>query len=440
MRAKRVLHTAVGVSAALVVSMTVLAPAAHAAEPRAVVEAQPVAAVLAEAQPVVAALDPNAVTPRLTGTATCTAGLADLTGTATPGHLVLIRNWDWTTKAQVYADANGNWVASKVAGLCAINEKDNVILEEADAGTRVDMRTITASTVITNGRATKLTATATCTLSGFSSWDLSLTGTATPGHLIQIRDSGWNIQTQLYADENGNWTATPHDADGNRVLLPYVGADGHRSWWSLLDWMCDNNGKPIIIEEADAGQRIDLLTVDPAKPSQNLSGTAGCGDDWLADLEGTAKPGHLVQIRNWWDWTIKAQVYADANGKWTASKVAGVCVMHFNNYDSITLEEADAGQRLMIMTISPKPTGDNHILQVGGAEHNPAAGTLVRVYGTGRPGDSILIRDSNWQIKAQGSVDADGNWSVGNIQGMKTGDRVIVEEARDGKRIGVVGP
>jgi len=84
-------------------------------------------------------------TGMLTGTATCSAGLANLTGTAGAGHLIQIRDAAWNIKAKVTADTTGKWTAQNVAGLCANNAKDNVILEEATGGKRVNLTTITAA-------------------------------------------------------------------------------------------------------------------------------------------------------------------------------------------------------------------------------------------------------------------------------------------------------
>ena len=93
---------------------------------------------------------PQAAAPQatnLTGSATCMGGLATLTGTATAGHLIQIRDATWNIKASAFADAGGNWSASQVDGLCAAAGPGNnvVILEEATGGKRVNLLAIAAT-------------------------------------------------------------------------------------------------------------------------------------------------------------------------------------------------------------------------------------------------------------------------------------------------------
>ena len=92
----------------------------------------------------------------------------------------------------------------------------------------------TAIGTIVNGPvAETFSATATCSAAGL----VDLSGSAGPGHLIQIRTSNWTIQAKVYADATGRWSAP------NVAGLVTGGQFGSR----------------IIIVEADAGQQIAVF-------------------------------------------------------------------------------------------------------------------------------------------------------------------------------------
>ena len=91
------------------------------------------------------------------------------------------------------------------------------------------------------------------------------------------------------------------------------------------------------------------LLLGPQDTPRALSGVATCSVAGLAGVVGTAQPGHLVQVRDG-AWNVKATATADANGKWSASDVAGLCAQGGQN--NVILEEATNGQRVATLTIT----------------------------------------------------------------------------------------
>ncbi|WP_051999549.1 hypothetical protein [Listeria cornellensis] len=211
----------------------------------------------------------NKLSIKPTVTSVLVEGATVVTGTATPGAKVDV--WIYGgIRATVYADASGNWTATVPALI---------------AGQVVQPRATLGETYEDSERYTIIAKKPTVT-SALVEGATMVTGTAIPGAKVDVWIYG-GIRATVYADASGNWTATVPALVAGQVVQPRATLNG-----SFED-----------------SERYTIVAKEPTVTSALVAGAT--------TVTGTAIPGAKVDV--WIYGGIRATVYADASGNWTAT-------------------------------------------------------------------------------------------------------------------------
>ncbi|MDZ5145667.1 Ig-like domain-containing protein [Microbacterium testaceum] len=284
-------------------------------------------------------------------------------GSAEPGTTVEITDRDGHVVATSTADASGLWTAAITGPLPAGDASFTV-----SAGSKSVSRDYTvASDALIISSPTAGTA--------IDKTGTTFTGTAEPGVTVRITDTNGTALATGTADTNGTWNAAvpgPLPAGRNTFII----TDGEHSTSFDADVAAD----PVVITSPAGGAELSKRSIPFA---------------------GTAEPGATVQITATTG-TVVALAVADTNGTWNATVMGPLAAGEttFSASDGTSTAQvtaAIAADPTVITSPSPGST---------------LSSTDASFAGTAEPGTTVRITDTNGAVIAEGTADANGNWTA----------------------------
>ncbi|WP_181377711.1 Ig-like domain-containing protein [Limnobaculum xujianqingii] len=244
-----------------------------------------------------------------------------------------------------------------------------------------------------------------------------ISGTATPGHVINIYD-GEILLGSTVAAANGEWSFTPAMdlADGRHSFTAVaVDAAGNAStptaeFVVTIDTVVTPN------PEEPASPTIDLVQDDVGAVQGDLS-SGSITDDNRPTLVGSANPGYIVNVYDG-DMLLGSAV-ADAQGKWSFTPIALPDGPH-SFYVTGTTSTGETSQpspefSLSIDTMPFMAFIDRVEDNVGAVTGNVVNGGATDdarplISGTGQAGETVIIYANGSEL-GRTTVAADGSWS-----------------------------
>lgn len=300
----------------------------------------------------------NKLTTKPTVTSALVEGATTVTGTAIPGAKVDV----WIKggiRAIVYADANGKWTAQVPALVEGQVVQPRATLEgkyeDSERYTIVRKKPKVTSLIVVG--------------------ETTLTGTAIPGAKVDVWIRG-GIRATVYADAKGLWTAEVPAMVAGEIVQP-------RAW---------------VGNTYEDSERYTIVAKNPIVTSALVAGAT--------TVSGTAPQGSKVDV--WIYGLVRATVYADTSGKWTAEVPALVAGQIVQPRASIGSWYADS-ERYKIVPKEPVVTSS----LVAGATTvtgiaAPRAMVDVWIYG---------------MVRATVYADENGNWTA-NVPALVAGQVV----------------
>ena len=304
-----------------------------------------------------------------------------LSGSGTPGSTVQVLR-DGESVETVTVDEAGSWTAE--VGLDAIGDYQLAAQTLDDEGNPVETSATLTVSRIRPIEAPTLTAAAT----ELTADTLALSGSGTPGSVIQILRDGDLVGT-TQADDDGGWSLV--------TLLPDLGD------YQLSAQALDKTGQVAESSEALTVSRVRPL-VAPTLAPFNVDADNETTDDILA-LSGSGTPGSTVQVLR--DGESVETVMVDETGSWTAE--VGLETIGDYQLAAQTLgAEGNPVETSATLTVSRVRPIEAPILAAAAAELT--ADTLA-LSGSGTPGSVIQVHRDGALVGTT-QADDDGRWSL----------------------------
>ncbi|WP_249024030.1 adhesive domain-containing protein, partial [Enterococcus quebecensis] len=213
-----------------------------------------------------------------------------VTGTATPGNTVSIKNPGGTVIGTAIADPSGNYTAIVPVGLATPNEQLTAVATDGagNSSTGTPFTTPADPVVVPAPTVTGVT--------GTFATGYTVTGTATPGDTVTIKNTGGTVIGTAVANAGGNYTVTiPAGLATPVEQLKAIASDpaGNQSTATPFTTPAD----PVVV---------------PAPTVTSVTGNSGTG----YTVTGTAPAGDVVTVKNAGG-TVIGTAIADPSGNYT---------------------------------------------------------------------------------------------------------------------------
>uniref|UniRef100_UPI003F6CDDA4 beta strand repeat-containing protein n=1 Tax=Sulfitobacter sp. TaxID=1903071 RepID=UPI003F6CDDA4 len=326
-----------------------------------------------------------------------------LTGSTQPGSSVSVTFGSATHPATV--DANGNWSVVFAANEIPTGESTGTVTAVATdsfGNTSTANGQVSIDTLVNRLSFDSQAGGSDATINASeANQGIVMTGKVEAGSSVSVTLG--NVSHNATVDSAGNWTVT--FASGDIPSGTYAS--------SMTATATDKAGNTKTISQSvavdtDAG----LLTISPEPiKGDDVINAAERGEGVV--ISGTADAGALVEVSLA---GVTHAVRADANGNWTSFYAAGeVAQGVYTAQITATTTDAAGNTRFEQDSVQVDTRVDNLALNavegddiVSGAERLANGGVLVT--GTTEVGSTVVISLGN--ANANGTVDANGNWSV----------------------------
>ncbi|MBO0441340.1 Ig-like domain-containing protein, partial [Candidatus Enterococcus ikei] len=338
--------------------------------------------------------------PVVTDTTGTSATGYTVTGTATAGNTVEIRNAGGTVIGTGTADGSGNFSIPISQGQATASESLTAVAKSGVAESTPTPFTTPADPVL-------IAAPTVDSVTGTSATGYTVTGTATAGNTIDIKNTGGTIIGTAVVDPSGNYTVTiPAGSATPNEQLSAISkdADGNQSPATAFTTPTD----PVVVSAP---------TVD------SVTGTGATG----YTVTGTATAGDTVEIRNTGG-TVIGTAIADQSGNYTVVIPAGSATP--NQQLSAVAKDGDGNQSPATSFTTPAdpvvvtaPTVDN------------VAGTSTTGYtvtGTAPVGSTVEVKNTGGTVIGTAVADGSGNYTITIPVGAATPSEQLTATAKDG--------
>lgn len=326
-----------------------------------------------------------------------------LTGTTQPGSTVEVTFGGVTQPATV--DANGNWSSSFAAGAIPTGETTapvTAVATDSFGNSSTATGSVAVDTLVRNLGFTGQTGGSDGVVNADEAGQgIVMTGTVEPGSSVMVQLG--NVSHAATVSGDGSWSVTfapgdiPPGTYSTTMIATATDAAGNS----------DSVSQSVSVD-TEAG----LLTISPAPVEGDDIVNKAEASDGVA-ITGTADAGALVQVTLA---GVTHSVRADANGQWTSYYAAGEVAQGVYTADiTATTTDAAGNTRTATDSVQVDTRVDNLSIAavegddiISGAERLANGGVLVS--GTSEIGSSVVI--TLGRATANGTVDANGNWSV----------------------------
>lgn len=319
--------------------------------------------------------------PTVTNVAGTSAAGYTITGTATSGDTVLIKNTGGTIIGVGLADSSGNYTVTIPTGSATPLEQLPAIADDGNG------HQSTGTLFTTPADPVVVSAPVVTGVTGSSSTGYTVTGTATPGDTISVKNTGGTVIGTAVADQNGDFT----------VILP-IGSATPSQQLTATAQDADGNTSP--------GTNFTTPT-DPvvvaAPIVTNVTGSSATG----YTVTGTATAGDTVSIKNTGNEVIGTDV-ADPSGDFNviipvgsatpSEQLKAIASDELGNQSPATPFTTPADPVVIPAPIITSVTGSS------------ATGYTIK--GTAKAGDTLTIKKSNGVELGSIVVDANGNFTI----------------------------
>ena len=326
-----------------------------------------------------------------------------LTGTTQPGSTVQVTFGSATYAATV--DANGNWSANFAVNEIPTGETTatvTAVARDAAGNSSTATGQVAIDTLVNNLAFTNQAGGSDATINAAeAAQGVVLTGTVEAGSTVSVKMG--TVTQFATVDANGNWSVTFAPGD--------IPSGTYSS--SIVATATDKAGNTrSVTQSVSVDTEAGLLTISPAPVEGDDVVNAAEASDGVA-ITGTADAGALVTVTLA---GVSHTVRADSNGQWTSYYAAGEVAQGVYTAEIMAKTTDAAGNsRTATDSVQVDTRVDNLSLNkvegddiVSGAERLANGGVLVT--GTSEIGSSVVI--TLGAATANGTVDANGNWSV----------------------------
>ncbi|WP_249024407.1 Ig-like domain-containing protein [Enterococcus moraviensis] len=345
--------------------------------------------------------DPVIVTaPTVTGVTGSSASGYVVTGSATAGDSILIKNTGGTVIGTATADPNGSFTVTIPIGLASPNEQLNAIADDGDGHqSSATPFTTPADSVVVN-------APVVTGVTGSSNTGYTVTGTATPGDTVSIKNTGGTVVGSAVADQNGDFT----------VIIPVGSATPNQQLTATAQ---DPNGNTSpgtsFVTPADP-------VVVTAPTVSSVTGTAATG----YTVNGTADAGNTVIIKNTGG-TIIGTATADQNGNFTV--LIPINLASSNELLVAVAEDGNGHQSSATPFTTPADPVSVTAPTVTNVTGSSSTGYTVT--GTADAGDTVAITNTGGNDLGSATVDPSGKFSIVIQAGLVTPSEQLKATASD---------
>ncbi|MTD38906.1 LPXTG cell wall anchor domain-containing protein [Erwinia sp. CPCC 100877] len=302
-----------------------------------------------------------------------------VTGTAPSGSTVEIKNTGGTVIGTATADENGDYTITIPAGAATPNEQLTATAKDADGNTSPGTNFTTPSDPVT------VTAPTVDEVTGNSADGYTVTGTATAGNTVEVRNTGGTIIGTATVDENGDYTITiPAGSATQNEQLAAIAKDNAGNSSSATPFVTPAD--PLTSEEVAAP------IVD------NVTGTSTDG----YTVMGTATAGNTVEIRNA-NGSILGSALVNAEGNYSVMIPEGLATAN-EQLQAVAKDDADntSSATLFVTPADPDVTVATPIIdKVEGTSL-----TGYTIYGKATPNNRVEIYNADQQLLGQARASA----------------------------------
>lgn len=325
----------------------------------------------------------------------------NLSGSGKAGETIVIRD-NGEEIGTVFVSEDGTWSFTPKPALG--EGQHSLTVESVDAAGNISEPSAPSVIVISTAAPDAPTLNE---LPGVTNENPTLSGSATPGETIVIRDNGEEIGSVMVG-EDGTWAFTPN---------PALGEGEHRLTAEALD-------KAGNISEPSAPNIIVIDTAAPDAPSFNELPSAANENPTLS---GSGTPGDTIIIRD--NGIEIGSVAIGEDGIWSFTPAPELG----EGEHSLTVESVDAAgnvsglsdsQIIVIDTDAPAVPGTVHISDLSGSNNQPI------LSGHGQPGDTAQILD-NGVVIGEAVIDESGVWSYMPEPALVDGDHSLTVVIKD---------
>ncbi|MEI5988552.1 hypothetical protein A5881_000039 [Enterococcus termitis] len=335
--------------------------------------------------------------PVVTNTTGTSATGYTVTGTATAGNTIDIKNTGGTVIGTGTVDGSGNFSITIPQGQAIANETLNAVAKsDGNESTPTTFTTPSDTVIVAPPIVTNTT--------GTSATGYTVTGTATAGNTIDIRNlSGTTIGTGT-VDGTGNFNIT----------IPQGQATASETLNAIAKSGSDESTSTPFTTPADP------IVVAPPVVT-NTTGTSATGHT----VTGTATAGNTVDVRNAGGTTIGSGI-ADGSGNFTIVIPQGLTTAN---------ESLTAVAKIGVNESTPTPfTTPADPVIVGAPIVDNVSGTSSTGYtvtGTATAGNTIDIKNTGGTVIGTAVVDPSGNYTVTLPTGSATPNEQLSAVAKD---------
>ncbi|GGC81354.1 Ig-like domain-containing protein [Enterococcus wangshanyuanii] len=304
-----------------------------------------------------------------------------VTGTATPGNTVEIKNTGGTVVGSTIADGSGNYTVLIPVGLAGANQQLSAVAKDLDGNQS------SATLFTTPADPVFVTAPTVDNVTGTSSTGYTVTGTATPGNTVEIKNTGGTVIGTTITDLSGNYT----------IVIPVGLATPNQQLSAIAKDLLGNQSSATPFTTPADPVVVTAPTVD------NVTGTSATG----YTVTGTATPGNTIEIKNTGG-TIIGTTIVDGSGNYTVLIPAGQATP--NQQLNAVAKDLDGNQSPATPFITPAdpvvvtaPTVDN----VTGT-----SATGYTVTGKATVGNTVEIRNTGGTVIGTTIADLNGDYTI----------------------------
>ncbi|WP_348919942.1 Ig-like domain-containing protein [Enterococcus rotai] len=319
--------------------------------------------------------------PVVTGVTGTSATGYTVTGTATPGNAVFVKNTGGTIIGVGLADSNGDFTVTLPIGSAAPSQQLSAVADDGNGHQSI------ATPFTTPADPVVVSAPVVTNVTGSSSTGYTVTGTATPGDTVSIKNTGGTIIGSAVTDSNGEFTviipigaATP----SQQLTATAQDPDGNTSSGTNFTTPAD----PVVI---------------PAPIVTNVAGTSATG----YTVTGTAIAGYTVSIKNTGGTVIGTGI-ANASGEFTVVIPVGLATP--NEQLSAVADDGNGHQSPATPFTTPADPVIVSAPTVTNVTGTSATGYTVT--GTATPGNSVFVKNTGGTVIGVGLANSNGDYTV----------------------------
>jgi LPXTG-motif cell wall-anchored protein len=322
-----------------------------------------------------------------------------VTGKATAGNIVEIRNTGGTTLGSATVDENGDYRITLPTGSANPNQQLFAVAKDGE-------NTSASTPFMTPADSVIITAPTVDEVSGNSSNGYTVTGTAPAGTTVDIKNSGGTIVGTTTADENGDYTVTIPAGSANpnqQLTVTAKDEDGNTSPGTNFTTPSD----PVTVTAP---------TVDEV--------TGNSSDGYT--VTGTAPGGSTVEVTNNGG-TVVGTTTADENGDYTVTIPAGSA--NPNEQLTVTAKDEDGNTSPGTNFTTPSDSVTVTAPTVDSVTGNSTAGYTVT--GTAPADSTVEVKNTGGTIIGTATADGNGDYTLTIPAGSATPNEQLTATAKD---------